>query len=199
PIPSIELPPLVHDVPTLPESYAAIYPATGAYSKAREWFRDRYGRVAQHLSRLGLRPVIVGGEDAVDAARIIEGLEPSVIDLTGTTTLSQLAHILDSSRIVVGGDSFVGHLAAALGRPTVSIFGPSNAKAWRPSGSLDHTRVDHHRPGQSLVVRHDVPCAPCVYTGFRLGRPAGCPDRTCLKLVTVADVNTAISAVLGVA
>ena len=96
------------------------------------------------------------------------------------------------------GDSFIGHLAAAVGTPVISIFGPSNADAWRPAGSVN-ARDSRAPNGTSIVVRHDLPCEPCMYTGFRLGRPAGCPDRTCLKLVTTTDVESAVSRVLGAA
>jgi ADP-heptose:LPS heptosyltransferase len=143
-------------------------------------------------------PVIVGGDDARRAAATIQAIEPSTINLSGQTTLPQLAGILSRATLVIGGDSFIGHLAAAVGTPVVSIFGPSNADAWRPVGSTDAT--DTVTPARtSLVVRHDLPCQPCIYTGFRLGRPSGCPDRTCLKLVTTSDVENAVARVLGVA
>ena len=181
----------------LPETFAAIFPATGPYSSAREWPAIRFGAVAALLRRLGVSAAIVGGDDARGAAKIIRAIEPSAIDLTGRTSLAELALVLSRARVVVGGDSFIGHLAAALGRPVVSIFGPSNADAWRPAGAVDAS-APSTGDGQSLIVRHDLPCMPCLYTGFRLGRPKGCPDRTCLKLVTVDDVSAAVTRVLGV-
>jgi ADP-heptose:LPS heptosyltransferase len=198
PRPVIAVPQPDDDAATVPARFAAIFPASGPYSRAREWPAERFGYVAATLLQRGIVPVIVGGDDANVAARTIRSIEPSAIDLTGQTTLPHLASVLSRAQVAIGGDTFIGHLAAAVGTPVVSIFGPSNADAWRPAGSVDATE-----PGTpartSLVVRQDLPCQPCIYTGFRLGRPAGCPDRTCLKLVSTADVERAVFRVLGVA
>jgi heptosyltransferase-2 len=175
-------------VPTSP--YAVLFPATGSYAPARAWMTDRYATVAAWLDTRGLLPVVVGGADARAAARTIRSAVPSTLDLAGRTSLSETAGVVADARVVIGGDSFVGHLAAALDRPLVSIFGPSNSDAWRP-----YTAVPAHRypnsGGSSLVVRHPLPCSPCIYTGHGLGRPAGCPARTCLDLVSTADVIAA--------
>ncbi|MEX1158961.1 MAG: glycosyltransferase family 9 protein [Thermomicrobiales bacterium] len=196
-VPTVAVPAQRVSVYPLPTPYAAIFPATGPYSNAREWPAVRFGAIATALRRLGVPSVIIGGDDARAAAGIIRAIEPSAIDITGRTSLEELAVVLHRARLVVGGDSFIGHLAAALGRPVVSIFGPSNADAWRPAGAIDASTPSPVF-GRSLVVRHDLPCMPCLYTGFRLGRPQGCPDRTCLKLVTVDDVVTAVTRALGV-
>lgn len=184
--------------PGLPSNFAAIYPATGPYSPPRTWAAERYGAVAAELATRGLTPVVVGAHDAEDAAATIQRVEPSTISLVGKTSLSELAAVLAGARVVVGGDSFAGHLAAALDRPRVTVFGPSNRDAWRPWGSLDaddlSTGTETRR---GIVVYHDLPCEPCLYTGFRLGRPAGCPARTCMALVTVEDVVRAIDLVIG--
>jgi ADP-heptose:LPS heptosyltransferase len=196
PRPVIAMPQLDDRAGVLPERFAAIFPATGPYSVAREWPAERFGEVSASLRQRGIVPVVVGGDDAGVAATTIRSIEPSAIDLSGRTTLPQLAGVLRRAQVVVGGDTFIGHLAAAVDTPVVSVFGPSNADAWRPAGSVDATE-----PGTpartSLVVRQDLPCQPCIYTGFRLGRPAGCPDRTCLKLVSTADVERAVFRVLG--
>jgi ADP-heptose:LPS heptosyltransferase len=140
----------------------------------------------------GVVPVVVGGDDARSMASKIVAVEPAAIDLTGRTSIPELATLLARAQFVVGGDSFIGHLAAAVGTPTISIFGPSNADAWRPFGT------NHPERPTSVVVKSDLPCQPCIYTGFRLGRPNGCPDRTCLKRVTVADVDGAVGSLVGV-
>lgn len=184
--------------PGLPQDFAAIYPATGPYSPPRTWASDRYGAVAAALAARGLTPVVVGARDAEYAATTIQRAEPSTISLVGKTSLPQLAAVLASARVVVGGDSFAGHLAAALDRPRVTIFGPSNRDAWRPWGSVDADAVPRSaETRRGIVVYHDLPCEPCLYTGFRLGRPAGCPARTCMALVTVEDVVRAIDLVIG--
>jgi heptosyltransferase-2 len=175
-------------VPASP--YAVLYPATGGFAPARAWMTDRYAAVAAWLDSQGLLPVVVGGADARAAARTIRATAASTLDLAAKTSLSETAGIVADARVVIGGDSFVGHLAAALDRPLVSIFGPSNSDAWRPYTDVPSPR--YASPDRSSpVLRHPLPCAPCIYTGHELGRPAGCPARTCLDLVTVDDVIAA--------
>jgi heptosyltransferase-2 len=172
-------------LPTAP--YAAIFPVTGAYSRAREWNVERFGEVAASVAKCGIVPIVVGGHDAREAAGTIRANAPATIDLTGRTTLEELAVVIAGAQVAVGCDTFIGHLAAAVGTPVVSIFGPTNARAWRPVG--DSSAVQ--------VVSANIPCQPCIYTGYRLGRPAGCPDRTCLKLVSADDVTGAVEHALG--
>ena len=172
----------------LPQRYVAIYPATGDYSAARTWPAERFVELAREFADEHIDVVILGGADATPAAREILRAVPSAQDLTGRTSLVQLAAAVAGAETVVGGDSFIGHLAAALDRPLVAIFGPSNAAAWRPYGARDAAAA---APGRRLVVRQDLPCAPCLYTGFVLGRRAGCPTRTCLAALPVAQVAAA--------
>lgn len=183
--------------PGLPLEYGVVYPATGPYSPARTWNRDRFADVALALAARGITPVLIGARDAADAANTIARAEPSAVNLVGATSLPELAAVVAGARVVVGGDSFAGHLAAALDRPRVAIFGPSNRAAWRPWGSLDADGADEIAAGKGIVVYHDLPCEPCLYTGFRLGRPAGCPARTCMERVSVEDVVHAIDLVIG--
>lgn len=182
--------------PALPADYAVIYPATGPYSSARTWPVERYGAVASALAADGLTPVVVGSRGEAQLGAHIRNAVPSTIDLMGATSLPELAGVVTGARIVVGGDSFVGHLAAALDVPRVTIFGPSNRDAWRPWGSVDVDNVDIDSTFNGAVVYHDLPCQPCLYAGYRLGRPEGCPTRTCLDRVAVADVLQAIDRIL---
>lgn len=167
---------------TLGTPYVAMHPVTGGYAPARTWHLDRWIEVATRLRDDGFRTVVVGARDAHDAAQAILGSVPDAVDMTGKTTIAELAGLLTRASCFAGGDSFVGHLAAAIDCPTVSVFGPSNVEAWRPWGEYP----SHH------VVLHSLPCQPCLYTGFSLGRPHGCPARTCLKLVTTDDVMESI-------
>lgn len=182
--------------PPLPKPYVVIYPATGPYSSARSWPVERYGALAAALAAKGLTPVIVGSRSEAELAASIKENAPSAIDLMGRTMIDELAGIVVASQVVVGGDSFIGHLAAALDVRRVTIFGPSNHHAWRPWGSVDADEFDSNTTSRGAVVYHHLPCQPCFYTGFRLGRPDGCPARTCLDLVRVDDVVRAIDRVL---
>ncbi len=158
----------------LPDRYVALAPSAGRYSAARIWPAKRFARLASRLARERLPLVIAGGTDAAEAARrIVDAVEPKLtLDLTSQTTHNQLGHILARAALVVSNDSFPAHLAAAVGAPVLTIFGPSNVAAWAPVSD------------RAIALSAHLPCAPCLYTGYRLGRRAGCPARTCLTMVT---------------
>lgn len=196
--PAPHFPPAAVDPRLAPgERYAVIFPATGGYAPVRTWHAERFAAVAGWLDRRGIRPVVLGAVDAREAARTIAAGVPRAVDLTGRTTLAETAGVVSQATVVVGGDSFIGHLAAALDRPTVSVFGPSNADAWRPFGAVE--RGEEAGDYRRRVVRHPLPCEPCIYTGYGLGRPSGCPARTCLERVTPDSVIAAVQLALEAA
>lgn len=79
--------------------------------------------VGQTLSPL----VFIGGKEE---APILAQLNLEGTDLIGKTTLRETMGVLANLRLMVGGDTGVMHLAAALGCPTVTVFGPTPAKKW---------------------------------------------------------------------
>lgn len=178
----------------MPEQYAAIFPTTGPFAPGRNWPATSFAALARRLAKEGLTPVVLGGHDATDAAHLVVSQAPNAVDLTAKTSLGDVIRIVQNARVTITGDSFPGHLADALGTPVVSIFGPSNHRAWSPHGAM---QSGSGRASTSIVLRHEVPCSPCLYTGYRLGRPNGCPVRTCLHSVTPDDVMSAVGVVIG--
>ncbi|WP_040669369.1 glycosyltransferase family 9 protein [Nitrolancea hollandica] len=166
-----------------------IHPSVGWYSQARAWPVKRFAEVARRLqNEHQARIVLVGASDTSEAAAAIRAAVDA-IDLTGRTSVAELAAVLRRADLVIGADSGVAHLAAAVEAPLLTIFGPSNHDAWRPYGAAVYTTGDVQIPnGRALVVRSGIACSPCIYTGFSLGRPQGCALRTCLDLVPVDEV-----------
>lgn len=163
-----------------------MHAGSGGYSKARRWSPQRFADVARQLkSRYKAHIVLVGqsGDDSLDAARL---MDCEVLNLVGQTTLPQLAGALRRADLFIGADSGVMHLAAAAGTPVVSIFGPSNHKAWQP-WTLD---------GWASIQRSGVACSPCSYVGHAIGAREGCAARTCMKLVTSRQVFEAAAIAL---
>lgn len=165
-----------------------MHAGSGAFSIARRWPIDRFIEVANRLSAQGATIVVVGGLDEANLGRTLaDAVGPSLLDLTGRTTLRQLGAVIQRSDALLSNDSGVMHIGAAVGTPVVAIFGPSNHQAWgpwTPAGT------------NAIVLRSELPCSPCFYTGHSLGTPEGCPERTCLQLVTPDLVVTAIERVL---
>ncbi len=161
-----------------------IHPGSGGFNPARRWSAQNFAAVADEFINRDFAVALVGsptdGTDAVQAA-----MAGDAIDLTGKTTLHQLAALIHHAALFIGGDSGVSHVAAASGAPMVSIFGPTNAAAW--GADAPHQRV----------LQAAIPCAPCAYVGHAVGLRNGCDAKTCLKIITPAQAIKTALAVLG--
>ena len=164
-----------------------MHTGSGGYSRARRWDVDKFADAARRLrDENDARIVIVGRED--DGGRTLAAaLNGTATDLTGKTTLPQLADVIAHADLFIGADSGVMHLAAAVGTPVVSVFGPSNADAWRPWTV----------GGRAAALRSGVACSPCSYVGHAIGARQGCKARTCMKLVTPERVASAAQSLLA--
>src|SRR5438876_270391 len=106
---------------------------------------------------------------------------PGACDLSGETTPADLAALIRRADVAVTNDSGSMHVAASLGKPMVSVFGPTNPVHIGP----------YERP--ESVVRVDLPCSPCNYR-----RLSQCPfGHACMKQVTSAMVVERVRKILG--
>lgn len=163
-----------------------IHPGSGGYSLARRWDAAQFAALADTLhQQYNAQIVLVGG--ANDGGDVVKSaMKTTSIDLTGKTTLAELAGVIQSADLYIGTDSGVMHLAASVGTPVVTIFGPSNADAWGPWTPT----------GKSIVIRSAPECSPCSYVGHSIGLREGCPARTCMRMITVTHVLTAVQQIL---
>ncbi len=164
-----------------------LHSGSGGYSPARRWLPEYFAAVADALhDRYDAQIVLVGTpEDGTDAVRVRMTSQP--VDLTGKTTLTQLADVLRSADLFIGADSGVMHLAAAVRTPTIALFGSSNARAWgawSPQGAV-------------ALLQSNVLCSPCSYVAHSIGARNGCAARTCMKTLTPAQVLAAADALLA--
>ncbi|MFN3479477.1 MAG: glycosyltransferase family 9 protein, partial [Thermodesulfovibrionales bacterium] len=164
----------------LSENTIAIFP--GATVAERRWGGERYGRVARVLVEKGYKVIIIGSEDdREDAAKIIN-IAPGAIDLTGKTTLKEVASILKRSKLLINADSGLLHLAVAVGTPTVSLFGSGIEKKWAPRGK-------RHR-----VINKHLACSPCTKFGYT---PECRKGRSCMNLISEEEVLEKIDELLA--
>jgi ADP-heptose:LPS heptosyltransferase len=106
----------------------------GAASPARRWPADRYAALARRLAATGRRVLLTGDAAEVGLCRSVArdaGL-PAAAVRAGTTDVGALADLVGSATLVVSGDTGVAHLAAALDRPAVALFGPTPPAQWAP-------------------------------------------------------------------
>jgi heptosyltransferase II len=150
-----------------------------AYGSAKRWPPERVAAAIAGVAARGARAVLVGAASDREIARAIQSaLDPAaraaVVDLVGRTDLATLMAVLARCATVVANDSGAMHVASAVGRPVVAIFGPTDERATAPMGP--HT-----------LVRQDVWCRPCLLRA--------CPiDHRCLRRIDAADVVEAVGA-----
>jgi len=158
-----------------------------AYGQAKQWPPDRVAAVLARLVRdAGVTCVIVGASHDRAAAREIESwlrahasdTAARVVDLVGRTSLAALVGLTSQCDAFLSNDSGAMHVAAALGRPVVATFGPTDERATGPIGVHD-------------VLTAPVFCRPCHLRD--------CPiDHRCMKRITVDRVFAAVGRHLGV-
>jgi predicted lipopolysaccharide heptosyltransferase III len=121
----------------------------------KEWEIGKWARIIDWLgSEHGIAAVIVGSaEEQPRAEKLVAACKGKVYNLAGRTTLAELAGLLSFSRLHIGVDSAAPHIAAAVGTPTVTIYGPSDWQDWAPIGE------------QHLVILPERDCVPCHRKG----------------------------------
>lgn len=122
------------DFPSANTTWVALAPTAGSPIKA--WPAASFVALAHMLEELGLRPVIVYGPGEAEreqARPVVEAL-PQAFDAGGRYVLTEVACLLRQCRLFVGNDSGLMHMAAAVGVPTVGLFGPSCVSQYAPVG-----------------------------------------------------------------
>ncbi len=117
----------------LENPYVVLAPGTNWPSKC--WPTPHFAKLADKLYDKNIIPVIIGGPNDQQLAQdIITNTRIPPIDLTGKTSLKQLAYLIKKSQAFVGGDTGPMHLAVTVGTPIVTMFGPTDPKRNGPYG-----------------------------------------------------------------
>ncbi len=127
---------------------ALLHPVAQWESKL--WPLDSWVELAQALTAAGVRCAITGSQaDASVTGAIMAQAGAGVLDLAGQSDLRTLAALQSLADLVVATDTGAMHLAAAMGRPTLALFGPTSPRRTGPYGQ-------GHR-----VLRLGLDCQPC--------------------------------------
>jgi len=121
----------------------------------KEWGHEKWEEILNWLwDEYKIAAVVVGAvAENERAAAIVKKCKGKVFNLAGKTNLSELLGLLSMSFLHLGVDSGPPHIAAAVGTPTVTIYGPSDWFEWAPVG-------ERHK-----VIASDFDCAPCFKKG----------------------------------
>ena len=123
--------------------------APGTNWETKQWRSDAFAEVARHFLDKKFAVALIGSGPEHAVCAEVARLAPGAINLAGETTLTELAALVRSGTICVTNDSGPMHLAVALDRPVVAVFGPTDP-IWAGPYRRDNA-----------VLRADLPCSPC--------------------------------------
>ena len=167
------------------------------------WRTEGWIEAARWLTARGYRIALTGGNEQSELAYIAEvtRLMPrNVVNLAGRLSLCAAANLVSRARVYVGLDTAMTHIAAALGVPTVALYGPSNPVKWGPwprghaSDANPWRRCGSQRVGNVTLLQGTQGCVPCMVEGCER-HIASFSD--CLQQMPAARVIVAIENALA--
>ena len=119
----------------LADRFCLFVPGGAPHRPAKRWPADNYGALAAKLAADGIQPVILGTADEAPLASAISGRCDQAIDLTGQSSLAEIAVLARAASGAVGNDTGPMHMIAAAGCPSVVLFsGTSDPYTAAPRG-----------------------------------------------------------------
>jgi ADP-heptose:LPS heptosyltransferase/glycosyltransferase involved in cell wall biosynthesis len=170
-----------------PAQFAAVFPVGLANVQVKSWPEKKFAEIVLWLQRDRSLPILLLGH--VSEKALLETVAAETVRLGGTRPavwlgrdgeVPVLAALLQSSRLYVGHDTGALHLAAAVGRPVVGIFGGGHWPRFRPAAR------------QGISVVQPLPCFGCNWDCY-FG------DGPCVKTLAPADVRRAVEQLLATA
>lgn len=143
--------------------------------ETKQWGVKKFAALCSEvINRFSCRVALVGASSGKENKEIVALTDNRAVDLSGKTTLKELAYLISLSQMMITVDSGPMHIAAAMGVPVIAIFGPTAPWRTGPYGAL-HT-----------VIRKELPCSPCF------SRVCKGKDTLCMKEILAEDVIKAV-------
>ena len=159
----------------------AVHP--GASCPSKIWPSERFAETADRLAdKYRLKIILIAGPKDIGLVQnVIKNLRHPAIDLSGKTSVSQLASILKRCQLLISNDSGPVHIASGVGIPVISIFGRNqnglSPTRWGPRGKKDR------------VLHREVGCRECL--AHKCGK-----GFACLKAITAQEVTQVADSIL---
>jgi heptosyltransferase-3 len=161
---------LPFDVGTMP--YAVLHMSPKFSYKM--WHRDGWIELAQWLEKRGIRCVLTGSgapDEMEYVEQIFRSMPTGTVNMAGKLSLGASAFLIHCAKCYVGPDTALTHVAAALGTPTLALFGPSNSVKWGPwpkGYTEDHNPwvlKGTQRVNNVVLLQGEGDCVPCMEEG----------------------------------
>lgn len=162
---------------TAPSQLIALCPGA-EYGPAKRWPAAHMAELARHLLARGQQVWLFGSNKDAEIAQAIVAAAPGTLDLCGKTSLTAAIHLLSLAQAVVTNDSGLMHVAAALDRPVIALYGSSSPRFTPPLSD------------RARIVTLGLECSPCF--------ARQCPQQhlNCLNNLAPAHVLAALDELL---
>ncbi len=138
------------------------------------WRQEYWNELAKWLNENGIRVVLTGSNSPDELAyieKVFRTLPTGSVNMAGKLSIAESAFLTCSAKVYIGPDTMLTHLAAALGTPTLALFGPSNPVKWGPwPKDYDKDRNPYELRGTQrahnvVLLQGDGDCVPCMKEG----------------------------------
>ncbi len=141
------------------EEFALLHPAAAFATK--QWSTENFARTAEFLAGIGIKTIAIASKDESNILVDLKRHSKAPIRTFDNLTLAEITALASKAKLFVGNDSGIAHIAAAVGTPSVVIFGSSNRTHWRPWTDTPNE-----------VVFEEFACQPCPgYECKEFGEP----------------------------
>ena len=168
----------------------------------KQWATEGWTELASWLGRRGYRIALTGGREPGEVEyvqQLSQRMPTGTVNAAGRLSLGASAHLISRAHLYLGPDTALTHVAAALGVPTIAIYGPTDPVKWGPwprghSANRNPWRRHGSQRSSNVTLLQGVgPCVPCLNEGC--GRNiASFSD--CLQQMPVSKVIAAVAAAL---
>jgi lipopolysaccharide heptosyltransferase I len=168
-----------------PENARWVALLPGARWDNKRWPLEHFQDLVRRLPETAddLKFAIIGGKEDCGLGNAIAAANPErCLDLTGRTSLPEMIEWLRLSELMITNDSGPMHVAAALGKPVLALFGPTDPASTGPYGQAEN-----------VIRMTSLPCVPCMKGHCAYERPIAC-----LRDITPAIVCERARRALGV-
>jgi len=159
----------------------AVHHGLGGWIPGRAWRAELYAKVIDRLHQLlGGSFILIGGPEEVGGAEeIIKASRTELVNLVGKTSVQVLAAVLSRCDLYIGPDSGPMHVAEAVGTKIVSLWGPTNERAWGPCEEIGAP--------PSVCIRAPNRPKPSLYVGHKMGNVSQACDLGDIDPESVVD------------